>query len=202
MSFTEKYTKAFRTLLPTPFTIAIVLTVVTYLLSLSFGNKLPSEKIIVEESVEETLLISSSDNTEWTYFDIGDKHTIKNDTFKIKHQKEILDLEAVISEKGNGYTTIIQFEVSNQKQLISTNESTSRPLQLLNHWYDGLWSTGLMKFGFQMMLMLLLGHVLALSKPIDNLLNKITPICKSTAQAAFYVTLFTVLVSLFNWGLG
>ena len=66
MSFTEKYTKAFRTLLPTPFTIAIVLTVVTYLLSLSFGNKLPSEKIIVEESVEETLLISSSDNTEWT----------------------------------------------------------------------------------------------------------------------------------------
>jgi short-chain fatty acids transporter len=59
-----------------------------------------------------------------------------------------------------------------------------------------------MKFGFQMMLMLLLGHVLALSKPIDKLLNKITPICKSTAQAALYVTLFTVLVSLFNWGLG
>jgi short-chain fatty acids transporter len=202
MSFTEKYTKAFRTLLPAPFTIAIVLTIVTYLLSLSFGNKLPSEKILIQESFGETLLISTSDNTEWTYFDTGDKYTLKNDTFRIKHQKEILDLEAVISEKGNSYTTIIQFEVSKPKQVISTNESTARPLQLLNHWYDGLWSAGLMKFGFQMMLMLLLGHVLALSKPIDKLLNKITPICKSTAQAAFYVTLFTVLVSFFNWGLG
>jgi short-chain fatty acids transporter len=202
MSFTEKYTKAFRTLLPAPFSIAIILTIVTYLLSLSFGNKLPSEKILIQESLGETLLISSSDNTEWTYFDTGDEYTLKNDTFSIKDQKEIFDLEAVISEKGNSYITIIQFEVSKQRQVISTNESTSRPLQLLNHWYDGLWSTGLMKFGFQMMLMLLLGHVLALSKPIDNLLNKITPICKSTAQAAFYVTLFTVLVSLFNWGLG
>jgi len=202
MSFTEKYTKAFRTLLPAPFTIAIILTIVTYLLSLSFGNKLPSEKILIQELVGKTLLISSSDNTEWSYFDAGDEYTLKNDTFSIKHQKEIFDLEAVISEKGNNYKTVIQFDVNSDKQLTRVNESTARPLQLLNHWYDGLWGAGLLKFGFQMMLMLLLGHVLALSKPIDKFLNKITPICKSTAQAALYVTLFTVLVSLFNWGLG
>lgn len=202
MSFTEKYTKAFRTLLPTPFTIAIVLTIVTYLLSLSFGNKLPDENIAIQESVEETLLISNSDNTVWTYFDTGTKYTVQNDTLTLMHQKEILDLKAIISEKGNNYKTKLKFEVSNMRQVTLVNESTSRSLQLLDHWYDGLWSTGLMKFGFQMMLMLLLGHVLALSKPIDKLLNKITPICKSTAQAALYVTLFTVLVSLFNWGLG
>ena len=71
MSFTEKYTKAFRTLLPTPFTIAVVLTIVTYLLSLSFGNKLPDENIVIQESVEETLLISNSDNTVWKYFNSG-----------------------------------------------------------------------------------------------------------------------------------
>jgi len=202
MSFAEKYTKAFRTLLPTPFTIAIVLTIVTYLLSLSFGNKLPDENIAIQESVEETLLISNSDNTVWTYFDTGTKYTVQNDTLTLRHQKEILDIKAIISEKGNNYKTKLKFEVSNMRQVTLVNESTSRSLQLLDHWYDGLWSTGLMKFGFQMMLMLLLGHVLALSKPIDNLLNKITPICKSTAQAALYVTLFTVLVSLFNWGLG
>ena len=202
MSFTEKYTKAFRTLLPTPFTIAVVLTIVTYLLSLSFGNKLPDENIAIQESVEEILLISNSDNTVWTYFDSGTEYTARNDTLRLEHQKEILDLTAVISEKGNSYTTKLKFEVTNMRQVSLVNESTSRSLQLLDHWYDGLWSAGLMKFGFQMMLMLLLGHVLALSKPIDDLLNKITPICKSTAQAAFYVTLSTVLVSLFNWGLG
>jgi len=189
-------------LLPAPFTIAIVLTIITYLLSLSFGNKLPDENVSIQESVEETLLISNSNNTVWTYFDTGDEYTVENDTLRLRHQKEVLDLKAVISEKGNGYTTEIEFEVSNVRQVIPVNVSVSRSVQLLNHWYDGLWSTGLMKFGFQMMLMLLLGHVLALSKPVDSLLNKITPICKNTAQAAFYVTLFTVLVSLFNWGLG
>ena len=202
MSFTENYTKAFRTLLPTPFTIAIVLTIVTYLLSLSFGNKLPNENIVIQESFEETLLISNSDNTVWTYFDTGTEYTVTNDTLRLRHQKEILDLKAIIPEKGNSYKTKLKFEVSNMRQVTFVNESTSKSLQLMNHWYDGLWSAGLMKFGFQMMLMLLLGHVLALSKPIDSLLNKITPICRSTAQAALYVTLFTVLVSLFNWGLG
>ena len=202
MSFTENYTKAFRTLLPTPFTIAIVLTIVTYLLSLSFGNKLPNENIVIQESFEETLLISNSDNTVWTYFDTGTEYTVTNDTLRLRHQKEILDLKAIIPEKGNSYKTKLKFEVSNMRQVTFVNESTSKSLQLLDHWYDGLWSAGLMKFGFQMMLMLLLGHVLALSKPIDSLLNKITPICRSTAQAALYVTLFTVLVSLFNWGLG
>ena len=202
MSFTEKYTKAFRTFLPTPFTIAIVLTIFTYLLSLSFGNKLPNENIVIQESFEETLLISNSDNTVWTYFDTGTEYTVTNDTLRLWHQKEILDLKAIISEKGNSYKTKLKFEVSNMRQVTFVNESTSKSLQLMNHWYDGLWSAGLMKFGFQMMLMLLLGHVLALSKPIDSLLNKITPICRSTAQAALYVTLFTVLVSLFNWGLG
>lgn len=202
MSFTENYTKAFRTLLPTPFTIAIVLTIVTYLLSLSFGNKLPNENIVIQESFEETLLISNSDNTVWTYFDTGTEYTVTNDTLRLRHQKEILDLKAIIPEKGNSYKTKLKFEVSNMRQVTFVNESTSKSLQLLDHWYEGLWSAGLMKFGFQMMLMLLLGHVLALSKPIDSLLNKITPICRSTAQAALYVTLFTVLVSLFNWGLG
>ena len=179
-----------------------MLTIVTYLLSLSFGNKLPNENIVIQESFEETLLISNSDNTVWTYFDTGTEYTVTNDTLRLWHQKEILDLKAIISEKGNSYKTKLKFEVSNMRQVTFVNESTSKSLQLMDHWYDGLWSAGLMKFGFQMMLMLLLGHVLALSKPIDSLLNKITPICRSTAQAALYVTLFTVLVSLFNWGLG
>ena len=54
----------------------------------------------------------------------------------------------------------------------------------------------------QMMLMLVLGHVMALSNAVNTLIEKATVYCKTTAQAAAIVTFFTILVSLFNWGLG
>jgi len=202
MSFTDKYTKAFRMLLPAPFTIAIVLTIITYVLSLSFGNKLPDENVGIYQASGNAVFDSGSDNTTWSYIYRGESFVSKGDTLVLGHVKFVDNLQASIFEKGNNYETVILFTRDSHGEFRPSNESVSKPLQLLNYWYDGLWSTGLMKFGFQMMLMLLLGHVLALSKPIDSLLNKITPICKNTAQAAFYVTLFTVLVSLFNWGLG
>lgn len=126
MSFFDKYIKAVRYLLPSPFTIAIVLTLFTLLL----GVLWPSH--------------SSSSNVSW-----GEK-TIK----------------------------------------------------VLNYWNDGLWNTKGLAFAIQMMLMLLLGHVLALSKPIDKLINQILPFCKNNAKSALFVTLFTLIVSWFNWGLG
>ena len=202
MSFTEKYTKAFRTLLPAPFTIAIVLTIVTYLLSLSFGNKLPKAEASVFQASGNAIFISKSEQTKWSYKYRGGVFESAGDTLIIGNTGFVENVKASMSEKGNSYETNIVFAKNNDGAYSFSNKSVAKPLQLLDHWYEGLWSTGLMKFGFQMMLMLLLGHVLALSKPIDKLLNKITPICKSTAQAALYVTLFTVLVSLFNWGLG
>ena len=55
----------------------------------------------------------------------------------------------------------------------------------------------------QMMLMLVLGHVLALTKPVDRAIQFFTTrYCNSTASAALMVTLLTVTVALFNWGLG
>jgi len=52
------------------------------------------------------------------------------------------------------------------------------------------------------MLMLLLGHVLALSKPIDNLIQKALFYCKDSASSAATVVFLTMVVGLFNWGLG
>src|SRR5690606_7335080 len=57
-------------------------------------------------------------------------------------------------------------------------------------------------FAVQMMLMLVLGHILALTKPFNNLILMVVKHCTTTAKAAFLVTLLTILVSLFNWGLG
>ncbi len=123
MSFSEKMIKAFRQILPSPFTIAILLTFLTFILALLFTSK---------------------------------------------------------SDQGlGGYA-----------------------LTLLGKWEAGLWHKGLMVFCLQMMLMLVLGHVLALTKPVNYLIEKGLTWCKDTATAAFTVTLLTLLVALFNWGLG
>ena len=50
--------------------------------------------------------------------------------------------------------------------------------------------------------MLVLGHVLALSDSVNSIVSYAVKRCDSTPKAAAIVTFFTILVSLFNWGLG
>ena len=121
MNFTEKFIKLFKSILPAPFTIAILLTGLTFLLALMLTNNSGKELYIIN---------------------------------------------------------------------------------LLEYWEKGLWDGPLLIFAIQMMLMLVLGHVLALTSTVNSLIEKVTVYCNSTANAAALVTFFTLLVSLFNWGLG
>lgn len=73
-------------------------------------------------------------------------------------------------------------------------------VQLGSFWEKGFW--GFLEFAMQMMLMLVLGHVLALTEPVDKLIKVLVKHCTNTAKAASIVTLATTLVGLFNWGLG
>lgn len=70
------------------------------------------------------------------------------------------------------------------------------------YWIDGIWNKSLLVFGYQMMLILVLGHVLALSRPVQKLLNLITGFVRSTSQAVVFVSVSCMLVAFFNWGLG
>ena len=115
MSFTEKYAQAFRKILPSPFSIAIILTLFTAILTLFTSDKSAT-----------TLLVD---------------------------------------------------------------------------WQNGLWSTSLLAFAFQMMLMLVLGHALALSKAFNSLIATLIQPLKTTAKAAAIITLATILVAFLNWGL-
>ncbi len=72
----------------------------------------------------------------------------------------------------------------------------------MSYWEDGIWNTGLLVFAYQMMLILVLGHVLVLSKPMEKLIHKLTGFVKNTANDAFLVASTTMLVSFFNWGVG
>ena len=125
MSFTEKFAATYKKLLPTPFTIAILLTLLTFILALIF--------------------------------------TKPNDT-----------------------------------------ATGAYILDLAGFWENGLWNDGKggLYFAFQMMLMLVLGHIIALSKPISLVIDSLLRPCTNTANTAFIVTFATILVSLFNWGLG
>lgn len=73
---------------------------------------------------------------------------------------------------------------------------------VLSYWEQGIWNNGLLVFAYQMMLILVLGHVLVLSSPMERLILKITKYVTNTANAAVLVTVTTLLVAFFNWGLG
>ncbi|MBD3638070.1 MAG: short-chain fatty acid transporter [Crocinitomicaceae bacterium] len=123
--FTDKFTSFYKRLLPSPFSIAILLTLLTFILALIFTR--PTGEGIGSYSVD-----------------------------------------------------------------------------LLKSWEEGLWKTGGggLYFAFQMMLMLVLGHILAISSPASKVIDALTLPCKDTASSAFVVTIATIAVSLFNWGLG
>ncbi|NNJ54886.1 MAG: short-chain fatty acid transporter [Bacteroidia bacterium] len=116
MSFTQKYALWFRKLFPSPFSIAIVLTLITLIASIVFSEK----------SLENLVL----------------------------------------------------------------------------DWQEGLWNSNLLAFAFQMMLMLVLGHALALSDFFNRVIAILIKPIRSTAQAAALVTASTIIVAFFNWGLG
>lgn len=122
MSFSKKFEQLFRTFLPAPFTLAVVLTAITFIVSL-FATR----------------------------------------------------------PEDAGY---LGYSIS-----------------LVEFWADGLWSGPLLVFGYQMMLILVLGHTLALSKPFSRLIRQLVKFCNSTPKAAYIVTLSTICVGLFNWGL-
>ena len=74
------------------------------------------------------------------------------------------------------------------------------PLQLLNFYQMGFWD--LLTFAMQMMLILVLGNVLALTPVFQNLIKLILSKVNSGTSAIIITAIFSILLSCFNWGLG
>ncbi len=68
-------------------------------------------------------------------------------------------------------------------------------------WKTGLWNPGLMRFLVQMMLMLVLGHVMALSPLVTKGINTMLAKIKTGNQALLFISVLSIVVGLFNWGL-
>ena len=78
----------------------------------------------------------------------------------------------------------------------------SHALAILSFWEHGIWNNALLVFAYQMMLILVLGHILVVSKPINSLIVRLTNLVNTTSNAVLLVSFTTMLVSFFNWGLG
>ncbi len=84
--------------------------------------------------------------------------------------------------------------------LTSDNKTTLAYLpELFGFWQKGFWE--LLSFAMQMMIMLVLGNMLALTKTFDSLMNKLCLYVSSTSSAALMVSLVTIILAYLNWGL-
>lgn len=75
---------------------------------------------------------------------------------------------------------------------------------LVSSWEAGLWdsSSGGLYFAFQMMLILVLGHILALTPFVNKIIQALIHYCKDTKSSVVIVSLTAILVGLINWGMG
>ncbi len=74
------------------------------------------------------------------------------------------------------------------------------PVDVLVGWGDGL--AGLLAFMTQMALILLLGHMLANTRPVRRLLARLGSVPRSAVQAYVFVFAVAAVASLLQWGLG
>jgi short-chain fatty acids transporter len=81
------------------------------------------------------------------------------------------------------------------------NTGLAHLYELSIYWQEGLWNNGLLVFAVQMMLILVLGHTLALAPPVYRLINFLSSRLSSPAKATALLALLSLVVALFNWGL-
>lgn len=98
--------------------------------------------------------------------------------------------------------TFIAFGVALFSTCPADTSYAAYAVNLLGIWQTGMWQSSLLAFTVQMMLILVLGHALALSPPISRFIDKLCGRIKSGNQAAVTVGVLTMLVAFFNWGLG
>ena len=86
--------------------------------------------------------------------------------------------------------------------LFTGNFSSKGAVKILDYWQSGMWEPSLLVFAVQMMLILVLGHILVLSKPVAKLTSRLTSVVTGNTSAVLMVSVSTMMVAFFNWGLG
>ena len=96
-------------------------------------------------------------------------------------------------------TFAISFVFGDKVAALSASE---RARALADGWFADFYGTGLMKFALQMCIVLITGHALALSRPMQSLIRRVCGVANSPGSAVVIVSLVSSLASLLQWGLG
>jgi len=96
--------------------------------------------------------------------------------------------------------TIIVFTVT--CFTVTPTENQTIVAKVFSIWEQGVWNSGGMVFLVQMMLMLILGHAIALTPVIDKVILSLVGVTKSPQKMVWLVCFITLLVAWINWGLG
>lgn len=73
------------------------------------------------------------------------------------------------------------------------------PEKCLQAWGNGFWK--LLEFGMQMCLVMFTGYILAVSRPLAWLLDRVARIPKGPRSAIFLITLVSIVLGWVHWGL-
>ncbi len=84
--------------------------------------------------------------------------------------------------------------------LLGWGLTDTSPWGMAQHWYDGFWN--LLAFSMQMALILVTGHALAITPPIQRTLARVARVVTSTRSAVVLVAFVSMLAAMVNWGLG
>ena len=84
--------------------------------------------------------------------------------------------------------------------ILAMTLTQTSPVDVVKGWGDGL--AGLLAFMTQMCLILLLGYMLANTRPVQKLLRRLARVPKSAAFAYVFVFVIAAIASLITWGLG
>ena len=76
----------------------------------------------------------------------------------------------------------------------------SGPLDLVRMWGDGFWN--LLAFAMQMALVLVTGHALASSEPVQNAMSRLSALAKTPVQGVMLVVFASAVACTINWGFG
>ena len=76
----------------------------------------------------------------------------------------------------------------------------SGPVQMIEHWGTGFWD--LLAFTMQMSLVVITGYILASTPVVKRILERLSSIAKTPAQAVMLVTFVALIACLINYGFG
>ena len=99
-----------------------------------------------------------------------------------------------------GLTVVVM--LSGAIHLASTGTEDGVTWTILTGWAEGFSSTGGLAFALQMSLILVTGHALALSPPVQRFIGVVSRIPRGSGSAAFLVALVACGAATLHWGLG